>query len=358
MRSPLHRRAAIAALALLTLLPGLNTARAETPPAVIRIGTPGALGPDGQPVRGSAYGQATIDALEQEFAGTGTKIEWKYFVNVGPGINEAFAGHQIDFANYGDFPAIIARSSGIPIKLLSPVTRGSLEAYLVVPNGSTAKTIQDLKGKRVAVNMGRPWMLAFSHLLAANNLKMSDFQIYNLVMPDGDAAVAAGTVDAQFTLNGLQLQSRGLAKPIWSTLDAPLEWKFVADLFGSEDFINKYPETTQRLVRAYVRGALYYSQPEHREEYLQNLAKFQATPYDLIAKEWAHKDAAMVLSPRFDSFVSQHYQQAIDYAFDNKLIRRKFQATDLFEPRFAEAALKELEPAQGAASGAAKGATR
>jgi sulfonate transport system substrate-binding protein len=281
-----------------------------------------------------------IEAVDHELAGTGTKVEWVYFVNVGPGINEAFAASQIVFAGYGDFPAVIARSGGVPIKLLVPSTRGTLESYLVVPPDSAATSLKDLKGKRISVNFGRPWMLAFERLVAANGLKMSDFQIYNLVMPDGDAAVAAHTVDAQYTLDGLQLQSRGLAKIIWSTAEAPIDWKFTADLFGREDFIRKYPETTQRLVRAYLRAAQYNS--DHPDDYLSNLATYQSIPLPLFTAEWRKKSVKAAVSPLFDGFVTRHYQQVIDYAFDNKLIRQKFPVEDLLDRRFDDKALQEL----------------
>jgi len=81
--------------------------------------------------------------------------------------------------------------------------------------------------------MGRPWVLALTRLVESNGLKLSDFQLYNLVMPDGDAAVAAHSVDATYTLDGLQVQAQGGGKIIWSTRDAPLDWKFTAELFGA-----------------------------------------------------------------------------------------------------------------------------
>jgi sulfonate transport system substrate-binding protein len=310
-------------------------------PAVLRIAAPQPVGPDGQPTSGSSGGKALDDAIAQEFAGTGTKVQWVYFVNVGPGVNEAFAGKQVDFAAYGDFPAVIARSGGLKIKLLVPLTRGTLESYLVVPNDSAATSLKDLVGKRVSVNFGRPWMLAFEHLIASNGLKPSDFQIFNLVMPDGDAAVAAHSVDAQYTLDGPQLLAAKQAKIIWSTLNAPIDWKFTTELFGREDFIAQYPEATRRLVRAEIRASAYYA-THPASEYLSATPTFAAMPRDYVEGEWRQKSIRDALSPLFDDFVSRHYEQVIDYAYDNKLIRQKFAITDFFEPSFDQAALRDL----------------
>lgn len=339
---PLRRALAALLSAAALLLPAL--VHAEDLPKVIRFGIPASVNAHGGSQKGSAstVGPVVIAALEKAFAGTGTKLEYKYFVNAGPGINEAFAGNQIDFAFYGDFPAIIARAGGIPIQLVVPASRGASDSYVVVPKDSPAKTIADLKGKRVSLNMGRPWMLTFSRLVESQGLSFSDFQIFNLVMPDGDAAVASHNVDAQVTLDGLQLQSRGLARILWSSHDAPLDWKFTADVFAREDFIKAYPLATQKIVTAYIRGARYNADPAHRDEYLNATATAQAIPPDLQFKAWQGREVAPVLSPLFDPFVAAHYQEVVDFAAKNKLIRRKFDVAAFLEPRFATQALKEL----------------
>ena len=329
--------------AFLFMLASTAGAQAETPPQVIRFGLPGTLGQDGRTVPGGATNRVLYDELTKEFEKDGPKIEWSYYVNAGPGLNEAFAANQIDFTNYGDFPAVIARAGGIKIKLLAPGTRGTSDSYLVVPPDSPAKSIADLKGKRIALNMGRPWVLAFTHLAESQGLKLSDFQIFNLVMPDGDAAVASHSVDATYTLDGLQLVGRGVGKILWSTRDAPLDWKFSAELFGREDFIDRYPETTYRIVKAAIRAAYRNSLPEAREAYLRDYASAQLIPYDLLLDSWKGRDLKPGLSPLFDPFTTAHYQQVIDYAAQTKLTRKTFNTSDLLAPKMAEAALAELK---------------
>ena len=58
--------------------------------------------------------------LEQALAARGTRVEWTPIPSSlgGPGFNEALANSTVDFAAYGDFPAVIARAGGIPIKLV------------------------------------------------------------------------------------------------------------------------------------------------------------------------------------------------------------------------------------------------
>jgi sulfonate transport system substrate-binding protein len=333
-----------AAISLIALSSSAMTmpARSETPPAVIRIGLPGTVSSDMHAGRRSALNKALLDALDKHLEGTGIKVEVSYFVNAGPGINEAFAADQIDFTEYGDFPAVIAKSGGIDIKLLVPGSRGASESYLVVPTDSPATSISDLKGKRLSVNMGRPWVLALTRLAESKGLKLSDFQLYNLVMPDGDAAVAAHSVDATYTLDGLQLKGQNAGKIIWSTRDAPLDWKFSAELFGTRKFVEKYPETTARIVEAAIRSAYDNSLPENRDAYVRAYAEGQAIPQDLAAESWKGKDIKAALSPLFDPYVAAHYADVAAFAQQNKLIRKSFAIDDLLEPKFVNAALSKL----------------
>jgi sulfonate transport system substrate-binding protein len=329
------------ALGFLIVFAMVVRANAETPPQVVRIGVPGAVTPQGKPIEGGAYGPQTVRLFNQAFGDSHIKVEWINIMSAGPGINEAFAGGAIDMANYGDLPSIIAKAGGLDIKYLAPLNRG-MDSYLIVPPGSAAQSIVDLKGKRIGINHGRPWELAFSRLLDANGLNQSDFQIFNLNLPDGDAALAARNIDGLYSLDGYQDESRGIGKIIWSTKGEPLTWKLIAGLFSTGTFARTYPETTQRLVTAFVAVNYYYSLPEHRAEALRQTAMGQGMTYEDIEKAYSGislKDRNSVL---FDPVLTQYYKDAIAFALNGHLIRRGFSPDELFEPKFVEAALRTL----------------
>jgi sulfonate transport system substrate-binding protein len=325
-------------LSFVTALP----VRAETSPKVIRIGVPGAVSLDGKPVAGGAYGPETARLLKGAFKRPDIEIRWVNIMSAGPGINEAFASGAIDFADYGDLPSIIAKAGGIDIKYLVPLTRG-MDSYLIVPPASTAKSIVDLKGKRIGINHGRPWELAFARLLGANGLTQSDFQIFNLNLPDGDAALAAHNIDGLYSLDAYQDEARGIGKIIWSTRSEPLTWKLVAGLFSTASFAKDYPETTQQLVTAFVSVNYYFSQPEHREEALRTTALGQGLTYDEVEKAYLGVSIKERNSVLFDPVLYAYYKDAIAYAFKTRLIRRPFAAEDLLEPAFSQEALRQLK---------------
>lgn len=335
IRAMLSRRGflALAGVAIATR-PALGAER------VIRIALPRSYDQAGQPVDAEGMlGSATLSAFNAALAAHQARAEWRYFVNAGPDINEAFASGQIDLALYGDFPAVIARAGGIDIRLVLPLTRGALESYLVVPTGSSARTLQDLKGKRLAINLGRPWTLAFSRLLHQSGLTLADFQIVNLVMPEGDAAVAGNHVDGQVTLNGLALQSRGAARILWSTAGEPLSWKFGTGLFASDAIIQQAPDLIQAIVAAMISGATFYAKPENRDKYLRIAAATQNLPVELREESWQGKDLQVILSPVFDDFIIQHYRDVAQFARTSRLITHDIDITTMIDTDFSRKAL-------------------
>ncbi|WP_286771817.1 MULTISPECIES: ABC transporter substrate-binding protein [unclassified Sphingomonas] len=298
--------------------------------------------------------------LKQELAKRGVELAFTPIPTAvgGPLINEGFSGKRIDFASYGDFPAIIAVSGGVPLKLVAPVGQGQ-NSYLVVRNGLPAKTIADLKGKRIALHRGRPWELPFSKLLDANGLKLSDFTIVNINPSATPAALASGNVDATFLLSdGLLLEQRGVGRVIWSTKQAPADWRMRAELFGRGDFVDRNPELTQIVVNAFVRAAAWSALEEHRAEVIHQASR-GALPEAIVAKDYAESGIAWRdrFSPIFTPDIAGHYRSVADYTYARGLVRNKVDVDALIDQRFVPNALRDLKldrfwPAGSAAAAA------
>lgn len=284
--------------------------------------------------------------LKDELAKRGVQLN---FVPVptavgAPLINEGFSGKRIDFASYGDFPAVIAVAGGVPLKLVAPLGGGQ-NVYLVVRKDSPARTLADLKGKKIALHRGRPWELPFSKLVDASGLKLSDFTIVNINPSATPAALASGSVDATVLLSdGLLLEQKGVGKIIWSTAQAPADWKMRAELFARGDFVDEHPDLTQLVVDAYVRAAAWSSNDENRAEVIANSSRGYL-PEDIIAKDYAADGLAWHerFSPIFHPDVKDHYRSVAAYALDRGLIRRPVDADKLIDDRFVTRALQTLK---------------
>lgn len=297
-------------------------------------------------------GQAAVVEERGELARAlrkrGIQLEW-YPVPVGvggPAFNEALANRSVDFASYGDFPAIIAKAGGIDIQMIVPAGRGT-NSYLIVPAASAAKNIADLRGKRIAIQRGRPLELAFSQLLQASGLRYSDFRILNVADKAGAAALAAGDVDAQFTGSAaFQLEDKNVGRIIWSSKGTA--WKWRAELFVRREFAERYPDITQLVTNAFVEAAHWSSQEENRKAVIRLTAR-NGTPEDIIERDYAADPANAIdgwkerFSPLFDELTAQHYRDAVAFARAQNLIRRDIDVKAWFEPRFVEKALRELQ---------------
>lgn len=271
-----------------------------------------------------------------------------------PLINEGFSGKRIDFASYGDFPAIIADAGGVPLKLVAPMGQGQ-DVYLVLRKGLAAQSIRDLKGKRIALHRGRPWELPFAKLLDANGLKFSDFTIVNINPSATPAALASGSVDATVLLSdGLLLEQKGIGRILWSTRNAPTDWKMRAELFGRGDFVEDNPELTQLVVEAYVRAARWSADEANRAQVIHDAARGNM-PVEILDREYASAPYSWRerFSPTFRPEIRSHYQSVADYALARGLVHSKVDANKLLDDRFVKQALKTLDLENFWAAGAA-----
>jgi sulfonate transport system substrate-binding protein len=259
-------------------------------------------------------------------------------------VNEDFTSHRIDFAFYGDLPSVILNASGFQTRLVAPGNLGN-NVYLVVPPTSTAKSIVDLKGKRIALHRGRPWEVSFGKLVASNGLKVNDFRIVNLNPQAGAAALVAGSVDAFFTLDDAYLLAdRKVGRILWSSQQAPVDWKMRAELWGTREFVEQHPDLTQLLVNSDLRAVAWISQEQNRSRYIKDLAGRYGYPESVVQRENENANISWkdYWSPLYTPSVTQHYEAVVAYARSANLIRTDVDVNTLIVPTFVREGLKEL----------------
>lgn len=268
----------------------------------------------------------------------------------GPMINEGFANRSLEFASYGDLPAVIGAGGGVPIRMVASL-RGAINSYVLVAPGSPARSIADLKGQRVALHRGRPWEPAFARLVESAGLKIGDFKIINVNPSAGAAALAAGKVDAFVgpIADADRLVSQHAGRILWSTKQAPPAWASRTELFGRKDFIDAHPDIATLVAAAYLRAGAWAAQPANRDAYIKRLSI--ETPESAIRKdiegsgEWAERFA-----PSTPATLKDHYGYVIDYSAATGLIGEKPGLADLTDTSLTMAA---AQLADGTAPGAA-----
>lgn len=295
--------------------------------------------------------------LDAELKKIGWKVNWVPVPATvgGPVVNEGFAAKTIDMAGYGDLPSIIAMAAGVDLRLVTASGAGS-NIYLVVGPNSTARTLQDLKGKKIALHRGRPWEAGFARYVESQGMTLDDFKIINVNVTAGTAALTSGKIDAIVLIQaeGYVLEERGLGRILWSTRDAPESWKMLAGTFVRKEFLDAHPDVVQIVVNALVRQARWASLEENRNTVLGWSMAFGA-PLSAVEKDAANSKLSWRerSSPIPKPYIEDHFRYVADYAARTGLTRTKVDVSNLIDPRFVDRALKDLdltnwwEPAPG-----------
>ncbi|MFJ7312720.1 ABC transporter substrate-binding protein [Pseudomonas sp. NPDC098747] len=290
-------------------------------------------------------GGGVVDVLrdqqifEKAFAEQGIKIQWSFFKGAGPVINEAFANGQVDLAYLGDLAAIIGKSNGLDTRLLSASARG-VKQYLGVVPGSGIKTLQDLKGKRVAIFRGTATQLSFDAALASQGLSEKDVKVINLDFNAAVAALAAKQIDASWGSSGLTaLQAKGLAELPLNTKDLGGAGSVQSVLVGTGKFVDAHPEAVAKLLKAQQQAVEWLTDDSNKAAYVQLVSGLASYPPVILTQDLHDQNLSEIFPSTLDPAFLGSLQDKVGLAAQQKLIRKPFKVSDWVAPELAAAKL-------------------
>ncbi len=135
--------------------------------------------------------------LEKRLAPLGVKVEWAEFA-AGPQQLEALNAGGLDIASTAESPPVFSQAAGVPLVYLATTPPSGKAISLLVPVNSPAKTIADLKGKKIAFQKASIGHYLLVRGLEAAGLKLTDVQSIFLPPPDANVAFSQGKVDGWF----------------------------------------------------------------------------------------------------------------------------------------------------------------
>lgn len=167
------------------------------------------------PLYSSVYVAKELGFLDEELGAVGAVYEWTEF-NSGPLVNEAVAAKTQDIGFMADMPAIIAKSSGQDIEIISNVAYGEKALALLIAADSEITSVKELKGKKVAYVIGSYAQHLLALLLKQEGMTFNDIQTVNLAAADQSSALLTNQVDAIVIWEQYisQLENDGVAKVI------------------------------------------------------------------------------------------------------------------------------------------------
>ena len=133
-------------------------------------------------------------------AGVGYQIVWSEFAAASP-LLEALSAGAVDVGGVGDAPFLYAYAAGAQIKAVTALQTSASGAStaIVVPQASPARTVRDLKGRRVATGKGSVGHYLLLRLLDQAGMPFSAVETVFMTPGDCKAALERGSVDAWST---------------------------------------------------------------------------------------------------------------------------------------------------------------
>lgn len=168
-------------------LPGLvKGAHAQSTPKEIRIG---------YQKSGVLLIAKAQDLLEKRFQSIGATVKWVEFT-FGPPLLEALNTGNIDYGAVGDSPPIFAQAARANLLYVAAQPgRGDTQG-IVVPKDSPIQSLEQLKGKKVAIAKASSAHNLTIAALESVGLSFSDIQPQYLPPAEAAAAFTRGAVDA------------------------------------------------------------------------------------------------------------------------------------------------------------------
>ncbi len=138
-------------------------------------------------------------------AATGWQIEWRQFAS-GTDVIAAMASGDVAIAELGSSPLAIAASQGVELQMFMLAQVIGEAESLIVRDDAGIASVEDLRGKRIAVPVGST--AHFSLMGALNHAGIPETEVTIMNMPPDQIAAAweQGAVDAAFIWQPVQSQ--------------------------------------------------------------------------------------------------------------------------------------------------------
>lgn len=171
----------------------------------------------------------------------------------GPPAAQALASGSVQLAQIGDAPAILSRGAGQSNRAIIVATSPGL-AWIVVGAGR-AKTLADLKGKKIGVQFGSD----FDHYLRVELARAgltNKVTLVNMVIADGYAALQNGSIDAYSTISGIGAvwQSKGGITVVDKAAEANPSYHDSSVTLVNAGFLKAHPNIKKAWWAVYQEG--------------------------------------------------------------------------------------------------------
>lgn len=135
------------------------------------------------------------ESLRKTLSEQSARLEWIEF-QTGPALLEAIRAGAVDIGYVGETPPVFAQAGGVPFVYVAVDPPAPSAEAILVRKDSDIRELQQLRGKRVALNRGSNVHYFALRALESAGLSLSDVQLTFLAPADARTAFDSGKVDA------------------------------------------------------------------------------------------------------------------------------------------------------------------
>jgi len=139
--------------------------------------------------------KARSESLDRRLTTLHAKAEWIEF-QTGPLLLEAIRARAVDLGYVGETPPVFAQAGGVPFVYVALDPPAPQAEAIVVPKASKLQKLEDLRGKKIALNRGSNVHYLLLRALERAKLALTDVTVVYLAPPDARSAFDTGQVDA------------------------------------------------------------------------------------------------------------------------------------------------------------------
>lgn len=179
---------------------------------------------------------------------------------------QAVAAGSVDFSVGLHTRVIQGLARDLPLCIVAMTQYGLTSKFVVPIKDKTSTSLKDLRGKRLAVQVGSGTYSALLILLKAIGLQESDFEIKNMRTNTIPAAFESGGVDvaAAWEPYASILVAKGLGRVLISNEEWSEMGKIVYPVFlyANCNWIDNHKDETQKFVNAWVKAMKFIHENE------------------------------------------------------------------------------------------------
>lgn len=264
--------------------------------------------------------------FREEF-GDNIEFEFNHKMNGGAAAMEAMAAGEIDFAGLGDMPIVQARANGLDVRVISSLFTSTTGYGLVAAKKSNIHSIQDIRGKKVAVMGSSVQNKLLLKYLEKENISEDEVNILYMKSRDQLAAFVGNSLDAAVTAVPYSTKIIDTTGA-YEVIDATGYDTICTYVAANGKFLDANPEFAVKFLRAVLKAEKWIG--ENYEETLKLASEAEDLPVRYEDIYYKTRTFAFDL----DDATVGRLQDTVNYLYGQGTITEKLDARKIVDSRY------------------------